>query len=122
MNQKSLAPSKWGRIERFKVAYIDPVNLTTMRSEMHPTVEAAIAAGQREHSPYLVMELRDSADGNYTWDILPHGFAQQWNMITTAYNRRWQIGIGLAAGLLVGLILFAGDDKPKVAPALGSLE
>jgi hypothetical protein len=123
MNQKSLAPSKHGRIERYKVAYIDPTNMTLMRSEMHKNVESAIAAGERESTPHLIMELRDSYDGHYTWEVMPHGFHQQWSMITGAYERRWQIGIGLAAGFLAGLILLAGNDKKtQYAPTFDSPE
>jgi hypothetical protein len=117
MTQKSMAPAKFGRIERYKVAFIDPLNLNTFKSEMHRNLESAVAAGERENAPYLVMEMKDALDGNYTWEVLPHGFHGHWTLIQKAYANRWQIGIGLASGLLAGLILLAGDDKkPQYAP------
>ena len=103
----------WGRVERYQTVFVDPTDLTLLRSEMHLTPEAAIAAGKREHSPFLVLELRQSSDGYYTWVVMPHGYHKEWSFMQTLYDRRWQVGIGAATGLLVGLILFAGPETPK---------
>ena len=107
--------SKMVRLERYKVAYLDPLGTDVLRSEMHPTEQEAVDAGRRSAAPHLVMEWLDGDDGRYGWRVLPHGAYRSWRLAQSLHRYRWQLGIGLSALALSAFILYGeaprrGDD------------